>query len=65
VPAPEKIAPIVRAPMVAKEVVQDATPETTATAPHPEIEALFALNATVPAEPVGDTVAVKVTDAIA
>jgi hypothetical protein len=62
---PEKIAPMVRAPTVVNDVVQDATPDTTATVSHPEIDALFAVNATVPADPDGETVAVKVTDAVA
>jgi hypothetical protein len=60
---PEKIAWMTRTPMGTNEVVQVATPAVTATESHPVITALSAVNATVPAEAVGVTVAVNVTDA--
>jgi hypothetical protein len=52
-----------RTPMGTNEVVQVATPTETATESHPVITALSAVKATVPAEVVGVTVAVNVTEA--
>jgi hypothetical protein len=58
---PEKIARIARAPSVVKVVAHEASPAATATAPQPLITALSAVNATVPTEPDGVTVASSVT----
>jgi hypothetical protein len=60
VAVPENVARIDRAPMVVKDVTHVATPAVTGAALQPGSTAPLELNATVPAEPAGDTTAVKV-----